>query len=99
MDANRIAKIEGMKEFIAVGLYEITGILETGEIVIALLSDIEKEYLDKVFTMNKSKSRKLFCVQSLRNVLGRPANELVQVYKQKTCKKVERSFKNGLRLR
>lgn len=99
MDANRIPNISIMKKGISKGNYEITGILKTGELVITLLDDIEKDYLKKVVSSNKSKEEKLSCVKKLMATRGRPANELLQVYKQNICCQDERSPKNGLRLR
>ncbi|MHB9921710.1 hypothetical protein CGQ39_12540 [Clostridium botulinum] len=90
MDAKRMTtKI--IKEGIAKGNYEITGILETCEIVIAVLSDTEIEILNTV--------KKHGDVKKFIDIKGRPANEILQVYKQKVCKKGDRCIKNGLRFR
>lgn len=100
MDSNRIPSADVIKDGIGKGMYEITGILKTGEIVIALLSDVEKEYLSRVLiNSTKSKKYKLNCVKALINTRGRPAKELLQVYKQYTCKNYQKSSKNGLRFR
>lgn len=99
MDANRISNVNVMKKGISKGDYEITGILETGELVITLLNDTEKDYLKEVLSSDKSKKEKLNCVKKLIATRGRPANELLQVYKQNICRQDERSPKNGLRFR
>jgi hypothetical protein len=99
MDANKIASVEVMKDGISKGCYEITGILKTGEIVIALLSDTEKECLDLIIKLDTSNEEKLEKVKYLMSTRGRPAEELLQVYKQNVCGKKERSLKNGLRLK
>lgn len=99
MDANRIACVKVMKEGISKGNYEITGVLKTGELIITLLSDLDKEYLKKILNSNKTEEEKLFMTKKLMSIKGRPAEELLQVYKQNTCEECDRSSKNGLRLR
>lgn len=99
MDANKISSVAVMKDGISKGMFEITGILETGELTITLLNDVEKEYLGKVLNSNKSNKVKLQCVNKLIATRGRPAKELLQVYKQNVCEEGKRNKKNGLRLR
>lgn len=90
MDAKKMTtKI--IKEGIAKGNYEITGVLETGEIVIAVLLDTEIEILNTVKNHGD--------VKKFIDIKGRPANEILQVYKQKVCEKSDRCMKNGLRIR
>lgn len=98
MDARNIG-IKAIKEGIEKGWYELTGVLETGELVIALMGDPEKSILKDVCNSNKSNSEKLEEIQHLIEILGRPADELLQVYEQNTCSKNQRCLKNGLRLR
>lgn len=99
MDANNISSIAVMKDGILKGMFEITGILETGELVITLLNDVENEYLRKVLNSNKSNKVKLHCTKKLIATRGRSAKELLQVYKQNVCEKGKRNKKNNLRLR
>lgn len=99
MDANNISSIEVMEDGIAKGMFEITGILKTGELVITLLNDVEKEYLNRVLNSNKANKGKLHCIKKLMGTRGRPAKELLQVYKQNVCEENKRSKKNGLRFR
>lgn len=47
MDARRMS-LNAIKEGLEKGMYEITGVLETGEIVVAIPSYIEKEFKRKV---------------------------------------------------
>lgn len=98
MDANKLlTKI--IKEGIAKKSYEITGILDTGEITVAILCDIEKEYLNKVINSNKSDSEKFNDVMALMDTRGKPAKELLQVYEQNICDKSKRNPRNNLRFR
>ncbi|RXI58091.1 hypothetical protein [Clostridium tetani] len=90
MDARKLTT-NIIKEGIARGNYEITGILETGEITVAILSDVEIEILN---TITKDKQ-----IKNFMNMKGRPAKELLQVYKQKYSDDKNRCIKNNLRLK
>ncbi|EPY2286107.1 hypothetical protein ACXAT6_003365 [Clostridium sporogenes] len=91
MDAKKMTtKI--IKEGITKGNYEITGILESGEVVIAVLSDTEIKVLNKIENHGDE-------VKRFIDIKGRPADEILQVYKQKQCEKSDRCMKNGLRIR
>lgn len=87
-----------INEAISKGNYEITGALKTGELVIAIVGDLEKECLELILNSDKSKEEKLISIQALMGTRGRPAEELLQIYKQKECCNTERYFK-GLRPR
>lgn len=90
MDARKMG-INIIKEGIARGNYEITGILNTGEITLAILSDTEIEILN---TITEDKQ-----IENFRDIKGRPAKELLQVYKQKHSDDKNRCIKNNLRLK
>lgn len=98
MDANTMSK-KAINEGINKGYYKITGVLKTGEVVIALLGDVEKDSLIPALQSEKSKEDKLKMTKALIDVKGRPAKEIMQIYKQYTCGKNKKCNKNGLRLR
>ncbi|MGO5075221.1 hypothetical protein ACTQ4K_14995 [Clostridium sporogenes] len=95
MDAKKMTtKI--IKEGIAKGNYEITGILETGEIVIAVLSDIEINCLNEI-------EKHDYDIENFINIQGRPADEILQAYKERECERnnirANTCKKNRLRFR
>lgn len=98
MDAHKM-NLSAIKEGIKRGNYMVTGILETGELVIALINDSDKKYLNDVLSSDKSSNEKLKLVQNLIEIKDRPAEELLQVYEQNICNKKQICLKNGLKLR
>lgn len=97
MDANRMS-VEAIREGISKGFYELTGVLETGEIVISLTGTIEKDLVSILESMTND-NEKLKFTKKVMNIKGRPAQEIMQIYYQSTCSKEERNKKNGLRIR
>lgn len=98
MDARRMS-VAAVKEGISRGCYELTGVLETGELVIALVSDSDVDLLLPSLKSNLPNEEKLKNTQLLISTKGRPAEEIMQIYNQYTCEKNQRCKSNGLRLR
>lgn len=90
MDAKKLG-VRVIKEAIEKGNYELSGILETGEIVVSIISDTEIDILKNINTEEQLKK--------LIDIKGRPAKELVQVYNQKNSNSFNRCYKNNLRIR
>ena len=99
MDA-RLMNLEAVKEGIRRECYEITGVLETGEVILALVTESEKNLKER-FLVNKFKSEsvKISSVRRFMNKKGRPAKEIMQIYKQYCDTKTKRCKKNNLRIR
>ncbi|EDT16272.1 hypothetical protein [Clostridium perfringens] len=99
MDARRMS-LNAIKEGLEKGMYEITGVLETGEIVVAISGDIEKEFKRRILDITFiSNSRKIIATKKLISEMGRPAREIMQIYKQCCDLNVKRCPKNNLRIR
>ena len=90
-----------IKEAIGEGSYELTGILNTGEIVIAIVNpSSEKKIIEKYFDDKKiSNEEKLEITKRFMKRLGRPAQELMQVYEEKCNLTYPRCKKNNLIIR
>ena len=87
-----------IKEAISKGSYELTGILNTGEIVIAIVNpSCEKKIIEKYFDDEKiSNEEKLKITKKFIRRRGRPAKEFMQVYEQKCNLIYPRCKKNNL---
>lgn len=99
MDAKRLTT-QTIKEGIEIGCYELTGVLETGEGVIAILDgNVDRNFIKEVLESNISNMGKLEKTKNLMKIKGRPAQELMQVYEQKCSSNHPRCKKNNLILR
>lgn len=98
MDARNLG-IEVINEIISIGDYEITGVLETGEIILALITDDDRKFIYDVLESSKSLDEKLKETKKLRKIKGRQAHEIIQVYEQKCCLNYPRCKKNNLIIR
>lgn len=90
--------VEAIREGILKGFYELTGVLETGEIVISLTGTIEKDLVSILDSMSND-NEKLEYTKKIMDIKGRPAHEIMQIYYQSTCSKEKRNKRNGLRIR
>lgn len=90
--------VEAIREGISKGFYELTGVLETGEIVISLTGTLEKDLVSILDSMSND-NEKLKYTKRVMDIKGRPAQEIMQIYYQNTCFKKARNKKNGLRIR
>jgi NhaP-type Na+/H+ and K+/H+ antiporter len=97
MDARNLTS-NVIKEAISNGNYEITGALETGELVISIIGDFEREMLSKIFNTNIKENEKLENLKAFMSTRGRPAEELMQIYHQNYCS-IDEKYKKGLRKR
>lgn len=98
MDARKL-ELEVIKEGISEGFYIVTGVLETGEITIALISDLDEVFIDRVLESGKSDDEKLRRTKNLMKIKGRPSQEIMEIYKQKCDLNHPRCKKNNLRIR
>lgn len=98
MDARKL-RVKIINEAIKNRNYRITGITDNGEIVISILSNMEKESISRCFSEKKSQEEKLNLIKSMQNISGRSANELMQIYLQETAKKEDCCIGNGLRIK
>lgn len=96
MDAGKMS-IKNIKYAIDMKAYEITGILATGEITVAIVSDTDKMVLDLIFKKPKSNKKRLRVLDQYRKLDGESSNGLKQIYRQRICKNGHRT--NGLRHR
>lgn len=90
--------VEAIREGISKRFYELTGVLETGEIVISLTGTLEKDLVSILESMSND-NEKLKYTKRVMDIKGRPAQEIMQIYYQNTCSKEARNKKNGLRIR
>ena len=95
MDANIIG-IKAINEGISKGDYKITGVLSTGEVVLTLFTDLDKEILKEMQNIDADKEKILKKVIESK---GRPALEWEQVFKQEFDIKSKRCLKNNLILK
>ncbi|MBO3344349.1 hypothetical protein JJB52_08725 [Clostridium perfringens] len=98
MDAKNMG-IKAIKEGISKGNYEVTGVIETGEVIIALVTDVDKVFIKEVLESSESNEEKLRVTKNIMKIKDRPAQELMQVYKQKCDLNYPRCKKNNLRIR
>lgn len=98
MDARKL-RVKIINEAIKKGNYIITGITDNGEIVVSIISDMEKESILKCFSEKKSKEEKLKFIKRMQSISGRSANELMQIYLQETAPKEKCCIGNGLRIK
>ncbi|MDM0756152.1 hypothetical protein QTI00_04590 [Clostridium perfringens] len=98
MDARNL-ELELIKEGISKGNYEITGVLETGEITISLVTKLDKDFIRKVLEDDEGCEEKLRKTKKLIKIKGRPAQEIMQVYEQKCNLNHPRCKKNNLRIK
>lgn len=98
MDARNLG-IEVIKEGISKGFYEITGVLETGEITISLITDFDKRFVREVLESNVNDEDKLRRTKKIMKIKNRPAQEIMQVYEQKCNLNYPKCKKNNLRIR
>ncbi|KIN82148.1 hypothetical protein [Clostridium botulinum] len=97
MNPFRISK-NNIKAFIDSGNYELTGLLETGEITIAIVSDLERDTLKKV--MKSSNINKEQIIKDLNNLTDNRTNEILEIYKQLSANEtLNICKKNGLRIK
>lgn len=97
MNPFRISK-NNIKTFIDNGNYELTGLLETGEITIAIVSDLERDTLKKV--MKSSNINKEQIIEELNNLTDNHTNEILEIYKQLSANDtLNICKKNGLRIK
>lgn len=87
-----------IKEAISKGSYELTGILNTGEIVISIVNpSSEKKIIEKYIDDEEiSDEEKMIKIKKLIKIKGRPAQELMQIYLQKVDLNYPRCKKNNL---
>lgn len=97
MDAKRMG-IKAIKEGIFKGNYELTGVLESGELTIALVNKSDQIFIKEILDSNKSNDEKLERTKELIETKGRAALELMQIYEQKCSLSSIRCGKNGLRI-
>lgn len=99
MNPYRLSK-SVIDEAIRKGNYELTGLLETGEITIAIMTDLEKEVLEHIVSTPNDNKEEIIedFIKSTRN----ETSELLEVYKQwsvsekdmdNVCKKNRLRFK------
>ena len=62
--------------------FKFTGITDTGEIIIAVLSDMDKKLLDKCFHREWGNKEKLKYIKNIAEIQGRSAKELMNIYLQ-----------------
>lgn len=100
MDAKMLGR-EIIKEAINEGSYELTGILETGEIIISIVNPTSERKIIEKYLDNKniSNEKKLKIIERFMKTKGRSAQELMQVYKQKCSLDYPRCKKNNLIIR
>ena len=98
MDAKNMG-IKAIKEGISKGNYEVTGVIETGEIIIALVTNVDKVFIKEVLESSESNEEKLRVTKNIMKIKDRPAQELMQVYEQKCDLNYPRCKKNNLRIR
>ncbi|WP_125153632.1 hypothetical protein [Clostridium rectalis] len=97
MNPFRISK-SNIKAFIDNCNYELTGLLETGEITIAIVSDLERDTLKKV--MESSNINKEQIIKELNNLTDNHTNEILEIYKQLSANDtLNICKKNGLRIK
>jgi DNA-binding NarL/FixJ family response regulator len=95
MDAHRIT-YENLKECIEKGWYQITGILETGELTVAILSNTEIDIINKALELSDEEGLEIIKKMSLS--MG-DREECLEAYKQLRVKVLDYSGyyqKNGL---
>lgn len=98
MDARTLG-LDVIKEGISKGLYEITGVLETGEITISLITDSDRRFVREVLESDANDEEKLRRTKNFMKIKGRPAQEIMQVYEQRCILNYSRCKKNNLRIR
>ena len=91
MDANKIS-LKIINEAIEKKNYKITGILESGELIITLLSDTDLKILEQI----KSAEDKKVLLDNVIKLKGRPALEWEQVFIQEFDLLSNRCLKNNL---
>ncbi|MBA4509169.1 hypothetical protein H1057_14130 [Clostridium sporogenes] len=97
MNPFRISK-NNIKTFIDNGNYELTGLLETGEITIAIVSDLERDTLKKI--MKSSNINKEQIIEELNNLTDNHTSEVLEIYKQLSANDtLNICKKNGLRIK
>ncbi|MDM0609579.1 hypothetical protein QTH09_00880 [Clostridium perfringens] len=98
MDARKLG-LKTIKEAILNGCYEVTGVLGSGEVTIALITDVDKRIIKEVLESSESNEEKLRVTKKLMKIKNRPAQELMQVYEQKCDLNYPRCKRNNLRIR
>lgn len=71
--------INAIQEGISRGNYKITKVLETGEVVIALVSDFEKELLSKISDLSENEA--LEKISKFKKLTDKQSDELCRAYK------------------
>ncbi len=92
-------QIKVLNELILRGLYEITGVTDDGEVVLAIISEDDKKIIESNIRNFRSDEQKLELIKKLISVKGRPAKELMQIYLQETAQKEDCCLGNGLRIK
>lgn len=80
--------------------YELTGLLKTGEITIAIVSDHEKEMVE--FIMNSPNKNKKEMIEHLKKSTDNSTDEILEVFKQLSVSGKDKNnicWKNGLRIK
>ncbi|WP_099328820.1 hypothetical protein [Clostridium paraputrificum] len=98
MDARRLSK-NVIVEAIERKSYELTGVTENGEVVLAILGDTERDILNRIFKEKETDEEKLTWIKKAMDLIGGNAQEYVQVHLQNIAKRNEVCKANGLRLK
>lgn len=90
---------KAIKEAVSNGDYELTGILKTGEVTMAILTPIEKDVLEKINISRGTDAVKT--INKFNKRVGNSTNEVIEVYKQFVANHCSENIcrKNGLRIR
>lgn len=95
----RNLEIKAINEAVLKGNYVVTGVLNSGEVTIALITDLDKRFVREVLESDANDEYKLRMTKKLMKIKNRPAQEIMQVYEQKCDLNYQRCKKNNLRIR
>lgn len=98
MDARKLG-IKAIKEAIQEQAYELTGITENGEVILAIVCDSESLLINKLLRNGKTEMEKSRNIKKLMQVRGRDAEEYMQIYLQRIVEDDKVCKANGLRFK